>query len=162
MAKQPREVVKTDDELTINMRQELLDLPPELDSLDASRKEMLVILCHLWPNITSACGVMGISRQTFYNWKESDDLFAEAVQQLHEARLDNIESKVHDIAMGNTQYTLTACIFLLNTQRSERFQQHSKVKHTHTMEIADPMDMKRYEMKQLPDNVKEVDISPNK
>ena len=162
MARKPKDKVKVDDEITINMRQEILDLPPELNEMNASRKEMLVILCHLWPNITSACGIMGISRTTFYNWKEADPLFAEAIQQLHEARLDNIESKVHDIAMGNTQYTLTACIFLLNTQRSDRFQQHSKVKHEHTVEVVDPMSMKQYEMKQLPDNTKEVDISPSK
>jgi predicted DNA-binding transcriptional regulator AlpA len=66
--------------------------------------------------VTSACKVVGISRQTHYNWME-DDEYKAAVMELGDVALDFAESKLHKlIDQGNP----AATIFYLKTKGKER------------------------------------------
>lgn len=66
--------------------------------------------------VTSACKVVGISRQTHYNWME-DAEYKAAVMELGDVALDFAESKLHKlIDQGNP----AATIFYLKTKGKER------------------------------------------
>ena len=46
-------------------------------------------------NVSQSCVKAGISRQTFYRWKEDSDSFAEALDQAREGLKDRVESEIH-------------------------------------------------------------------
>lgn len=64
-----------------------------------------------------ACEAVGISRQTYYNWRKSDEVFREAVDEVLETQVDWVENKLLDlINAGDT----TATIFYLKTKGKKR------------------------------------------
>ena len=68
-------------------------------------------------NISDACTNIGITRQTYYDWKKDDPVFAAAA-------LD-VKSSCVDIAEGEMlkqikQSNITAIIFYLKTQAKDR------------------------------------------
>lgn len=67
--------------------------------------------------IAPACQNCGISRQTFYHWRDTDAAFATRVQDIIEAQMDYVESQLMSrIAAGDT----TATIFYLKTRGKNR------------------------------------------
>lgn len=67
--------------------------------------------------IAPACQNCGISRQTFYHWRDTDETFATRVQDIIEAQVDYVESQLMSrIAAGDT----TATIFYLKTRGKNR------------------------------------------
>ena len=67
--------------------------------------------------ICVACESTGINRSTYYRWRESDKDFADAVDEVMEAQVDFVESKL--IALINANDT-TATIFYLKTKGKKR------------------------------------------
>lgn len=67
--------------------------------------------------IKTACNEAQISRQTFYNWIESDEEFRQAVEDVNEETIDFAENALKKrIAEGDT----TATIFYLKTKGKSR------------------------------------------
>jgi hypothetical protein len=63
--------------------------------------------------VCQACEATGISRSTFYRWRDEDPEFSEAVDEVAEAQIDFVESKLMKlINQGDT----TATIFYLKTR----------------------------------------------
>ncbi len=83
-----------------------------------SNKELLIeALAKTKGIIATACKSVNVSRRTFYNWKEEDPEFAEAVEEIMENQIDTVESKLIDnIESGDT----TAIIFYLKTKGRKR------------------------------------------
>ena len=68
-------------------------------------------------NITATCGALGISRKTFYEWKEKKKKLAEGLEAAEEAIIDFAESKlVEHINNDDVQ----ALIFFLRTKGKKR------------------------------------------
>lgn len=68
-------------------------------------------------NISSACEQVGISRQTFYNYRDEDPEFANALLENDEGVTDYVETKLlQQIKEGNT----SATIFYLKTKGKKR------------------------------------------
>ncbi len=68
-------------------------------------------------NVSATCAALGIERRTFYNWKNSEPSFAEAIADADESIIDFCESKlIEQINNGN----LTAIIFMLKTKGKKR------------------------------------------
>ena len=68
-------------------------------------------------NISASCEACGITRQTFYNWKENDQKFRQLVDQIDEESVDFAESALKkQIQDGDT----TATIFYLKTKGKRR------------------------------------------
>ena len=84
--------------------------------MDAQKKAMIQALEKSLGIVTSACKVVGIARQTHYNWME-DEQYKAAVEELGDVALDFAESKLHKlIDSGNP----AATIFYLKTKGKER------------------------------------------
>lgn len=67
--------------------------------------------------ISTACKRTGITRQTYYNWINSDDEFKEQVNDIQEEQKDYVESKlIENIEKNDT----TAIIFYLKTKAKDR------------------------------------------
>ena len=67
--------------------------------------------------VSYACDKTNISRQTFYNWKENDDDFAQQAEDIQETTVDMAESKLlPSINEGN----VAAIIFYLKTKGKKR------------------------------------------
>ena len=68
-------------------------------------------------NITATCTALGISRKTFYEWKEKKKKLAEGLEAADEAIIDFAESKlVEHINNDDVQ----ALIFFLRTKGKKR------------------------------------------
>jgi len=63
--------------------------------------------------IASACLKFGISRQTYYNWYNSNKEFAEECENIIELNIDIAESALYDKIQNGD---LTAIIFYLKTK----------------------------------------------
>lgn len=88
-----------------------------MTGMDVQKKAMLQALEKALGIVTQACKVVGISRQTHYNWLELDDEYKQAVQDLGDVALDFAESKLHKlIDSGNP----AATIFYLKTKGKNR------------------------------------------
>jgi hypothetical protein len=67
--------------------------------------------------ISVACDATGISRQTFYNWKDTDPEFQKGVEETEERNLDFAEMKLMSaIREGKT----TELLFYLKTKGKRR------------------------------------------
>lgn len=67
--------------------------------------------------VTKACKVMDLNRSTFYNWYNSDKVFAAQVDSIGDIAIDFVESKLFEqIDEGN----VTASIFYLKTKGKKR------------------------------------------
>ena len=68
-------------------------------------------------NVTSTCQALGITRKTFYEWKNKKPKFAEKLNDAEEALLDFAESKlIEHIQKGDTQ----TLMFYLKTEGKKR------------------------------------------
>lgn len=68
-------------------------------------------------NISKACEKIGVSRQTYYDWRNDDPMFLEAVKNVKDGAVDMAETALlKQITEGNT----TAIIFYLKTQAKDR------------------------------------------
>ena len=68
-------------------------------------------------NITATCTALGISRKTFYEWKEKKKKLAEGLDEVDESILDWAESKLKEHIDNND---LQALIFFLRTKGKKR------------------------------------------
>lgn len=68
-------------------------------------------------NISATCAALGISRQSFYNYKDSSEKLREQLEEADEAILDFAESKLMEhINDGD----VTSLIFFLKTKGKAR------------------------------------------
>ena len=67
--------------------------------------------------ICLACANTGINRSTYYRWKEADAEFREQVEEVMEAQVDFVESKLLSAIKGGDT---TAIIFYLKTKGRSR------------------------------------------
>ena len=81
------------------------------------KKAFLEIYEKTFGNISASCKQTNISRQTFYDWKKKDELFAERESEIKEGLLDFAETQLYSaIRNGRT----AELIFFLKTKGRER------------------------------------------
>ena len=98
---------------------------------EENKKAFLENLVTCNKNITEACKMTNIDRQTYYNWIEKDKDFKEKCDDANEAVHDHVVSKLHEKINGitmagkdgtvyTTQPDITGIIFYLKTQCKDR------------------------------------------
>jgi len=88
--------------------------PADIEKL---RQKFLQVYAKKSCSISQACTAIGISRTTFYEWKKVAPGFAQAVDEIDEALIDNTESRLmKQINKDNIQ----AIIFHLRTKGQRR------------------------------------------
>ncbi len=79
--------------------------------------KFLEVLPKKLANISVTCRAVHISRQTYYNWLKSNEVFTERVWEVREGVYDDVETLLYTIALsGNT----TALIFFSMCQMRNR------------------------------------------
>ena len=75
--------------------------------------------------VANACEVVGVSRGTFYNWCKEDEEFKAQVDEINEATIDFVESKLlENIKKGE----VTSIIFYLKTKgRNRGYQERAEI-----------------------------------
>lgn len=82
-------------------------------------KETLEVLKKTLGNVSAACERVGISRATFYLWRQNNAEFDQAVREINERTLDFVESKLMaGIEDGNPKLIM---FFLANKGRSRGY-----------------------------------------
>lgn len=68
--------------------------------MDTIKKKALEAL-ELHRGIVSiACRAIGLARSTFYLWKEEDDEFRKAIEEINEVSIDYVENKLFELIDG--------------------------------------------------------------
>ena len=84
---------------------------------DINKKAMIDALEKSLGIVTSACKVVGISRETHYRWLREDEKYLTAVKSIEDIALDFAESQLHkQIKEGEVSST----IFYLKTKGKRR------------------------------------------
>lgn len=82
-----------------------------------TKKAMLQALEQTLGIVTAACKIVGISRETHYDWLKSDEEYKAAVDSIQDITLDFAESQLHkQIKDGE----VTSTIFYLKTKGKKR------------------------------------------
>ena len=82
-----------------------------------TKKAMLQALEQTLGIVTAACKIVGISRETHYDWLKSDEAYKAAVDSIQDITLDFAESQLHkQIKDGE----VTSTIFYLKTKGKKR------------------------------------------
>ncbi len=82
-----------------------------------TKKTMLQALEQTLGIVTAACKIVGISRETHYDWLKSDEAYKAAVDSIQDITLDFAESQLHkQIKDGE----VTSTIFYLKTKGKKR------------------------------------------
>ncbi|MCM1361749.1 MAG: phBC6A51 family helix-turn-helix protein [Clostridiales bacterium] len=68
-------------------------------------------------NVTATCDALGISRRTFYKWRESNKKLVEQLDAANEAIIDFAESKLIEHIQNND---VQALMFFLRTKGKAR------------------------------------------
>lgn len=85
--------------------------------MDKRKEDFITALNQTGANISEACAKTGVPRSTFYLWRNMDDEFNQAVEDIGEAEIDFVESCLKkNIRAGDT----TAQIFYLKTRGKKR------------------------------------------
>jgi hypothetical protein len=80
-------------------------------------KEFLEAYDRSLGNVSTACRAVGITRRTFYNWKNGNEVFRQSIEELDAYNLDFAETMLmKHIREGDT----TSLIFYLKTKGRER------------------------------------------
>ena len=83
------------------------------------KKELLGLLQKSLGNVAAACEKVGISRATFYEWRQKDEKFDKAVHEINERALDFVEEKLFaGIRAGNAKLII---FYLVNRGRSRGY-----------------------------------------
>jgi len=103
--------------------------------MDTIKKAMVEALKSSFGIVSTAASNVGISRQTHYNWIKDDPEYSEQVENINEAAIDFVESKLREKINGVTVQTYnskgepviyeqppsdTAIIFYLKTKAKKR------------------------------------------
>lgn len=93
-------------------------------------KEAVIENLKRMPIIEIACNKSGVSRASFYRWKEQDSAFSQAVDKAHEEG----EALIRDVAVskiikGINEDNLTAAMYWLN-HRDPRFSNKVEISTT--------------------------------
>ena len=83
----------------------------------ARKKAMVEALKKSLGIVTTACKIVGIDRQTHYNWLAEDAKYAEQVEAIKDIALDFAESQLYKRMQNGSD---TAIIFYLKTQGKKR------------------------------------------
>jgi hypothetical protein len=84
---------------------------------DILKKGMIEALEKTLGIVSSACKMVGISRETHYRWMREDSEYKSKASEIENMTLDFAESQLHkQIAEGNT----SATIFFLKTKGKKR------------------------------------------
>ena len=90
-------------------------------TLSDKQKKFLKRLSENLGNVTETCKELKVGRRTYYNWKESDELFKEECDNVPEELLDLAEhSLLSEIQDKTTKNHITAVIFFLKTKGKKR------------------------------------------
>lgn len=75
-------------------------------------------------NISNTCKIIGISRNTYYNWLKVDPTFKQGVLEEQDALLDLCESQLYKNVQAGKE---TSLIFLLCNKRPDEFKNIQRV-----------------------------------
>jgi aspartyl/asparaginyl beta-hydroxylase (cupin superfamily) len=67
-----------------------------LDAMDSKKRAFPELLQKHFGLITPTCKEIGISRQTYYNWREADPVFAKECDECVETTCDFVENRLMD------------------------------------------------------------------
>jgi hypothetical protein len=103
---------------------------PQPNKIDTHKKELLEALAKSRGIVSTACDSVGLSRTTFYDYVNNDPEFATAVEEVNEAAIDFVESKLQEKISGikvmsqqgvyEVPPSDTAIIFFLKTKAKKR------------------------------------------
>ena len=83
-------------------------------------------------NITKACEMIGIARQTYYNWIDKVDGFSHLLEESREQAIDTVESALLRKA---EEGDIRAIIFFLKTKgKSRGYTEKSEIDLKHSIE----------------------------
>lgn len=88
----------------------------KFQKLTKDQKEFITVLRNSSCNVSVACAKKNISRQTYYNWKKNNSLFAQEVEHLEESLIDFAETKL----MENIRDGKEASIFFFLKTRGKK------------------------------------------
>ncbi len=83
-----------------------------LEKTEDNKNKMLKALEEYYGIVTTSCQSVGISRITHYRWLEEDEDYKSKVQDIKNAAIDFVESKLFDCIKGEKE---TSIIFYLKT-----------------------------------------------
>ena len=85
--------------------------------------------------VTTACKVVGIDRQTHYNWLSEDAKYKDKVEAIKDIALDFAESQLHKRMQNGSD---TAIIFYLKTQGKKRgYIEKQQIEHSGKVDLPD-------------------------
>ena len=82
-------------------------------------------------NISKAARAVDLNPRTIYRWREGDEDFAVAMQEVADWYCDNLESALYERGVGWTEdgklrYDTTAAIAYLNANRPDKYRRDTK------------------------------------
>ncbi|HRK60718.1 MAG TPA: hypothetical protein PLI74_13810 [Candidatus Kapabacteria bacterium] len=105
----------------------------------AKKKSFLEVLKKKAGNVSLACDAVGITRQTFYEWKKDDVDFVNGVDDVQEYLLDYSESKLMEKISEGSE---TSIIFHLKTKgKSRGYTEKTEVQHSGEIIVELPTEM---------------------
>ena len=94
--------------------------------------------------VTTACRMVGISRETHYRWLREDEEYKEAVEGIADIALDFVESKLHkQIEEGEVSSTI---FYLKNKGKKRGYVEKQEIEHSGNMQV-NWVEEKTYETK---------------
>ncbi|MBN8573935.1 MAG: hypothetical protein J0M05_08480 [Candidatus Kapabacteria bacterium] len=109
------------------------------ERIAAKKKLFLEVLKKKAGNVSLACDAVGITRQTFYEWKKDDVDFVNGVDDVQEYLLDYSESKLMEKISEGSE---TSIIFHLKTKgKSRGYTEKTEVQHSGEIIVELPTEM---------------------
>ena len=113
-----------DDGLTVNCKECIKNNGYELQKMNSEKKrdDFIEALNKSAGNVTKACQMVNISRQTYYNWLDNLDNFRQSVGDVSEQLNDFVESKLVKLIIqeADKKLQLQAITLFLKSKAKDR------------------------------------------
>ena len=90
--------------------------PKDQDRTRIKKAKVLEALAQTLGVVTPACKAVSIARSTFYLWKEEDQIFRKACDEIEGLRLDFLENELLRRIQNNSQGSNTLLMYELNNK----------------------------------------------
>jgi len=109
-------------------------------ALRGKKKKAIEILKKKAGNVTLTVEAMGLSRGAFYLWKNEDDEFKKAVEDVEEGLIDYVESKLMQNINDGKE---TSAIFFLKTKgKSRGYVERTEIEHDGSIQLPAQINVK--------------------
>jgi len=123
--------------LVIDEAEATSNKPEIIERRQKRQKEQILRALGMGMSVVKACNVSGITKKTYYRWREADAAFDAECDEAYKSGTESLEDAMMEKAVRmDDSASVTAGIFILKARKPEMYRERSTVEHTGNITVS--------------------------